>query len=42
MNLFIRQAYKFSLSKFNSQKDYYKVLGVTQSSGEKDIKKAFR
>ena len=33
MNLFIRQAYKFSLSKFNSAKDYYKVLGVTQSTG---------
>lgn len=42
MNLFIRHAYRFSISKFNTQKDYYKLLGISQSAAEKDIKKAFR
>lgn len=42
MNLILRKSYQFSISKFNSAKDYYKILGVSQSSGQKDVKKAFR
>jgi len=32
----------FSVSKFNLQKDYYKVLGVTTKANNDEIKKAFR
>ena len=32
----------FSISKFNLQKDYYKVLGVTAKADAEEIKKSFR
>lgn len=42
MNILARNVYRFSISKFNSSKDYYKILGVSQGSNEKEVKKAFR
>ena len=32
----------FSVSKFNSSQDYYKVLGVTKGASSEDIKKSFK
>lgn len=33
--------FRFSIPQFNSKKDYYKVLGLTKSATEADIKKSF-
>lgn len=35
-------SFPFSVSKFNTQKDYYKVLGVASKADKDEIKKAFR
>ena len=33
--------FAFSLSRFNSQKDYYKILNVARGASQSDIKKSF-
>lgn len=33
--------FSFSISQFNANKDYYKILGVEKNASESDIKKAF-
>ncbi len=35
MNILRRKLYQFSISKFNTAKDYYKILGVKTTSDEK-------
>jgi DnaJ-class molecular chaperone len=32
----------FAVSKFNSQQDYYKVLGLTSKANSSEIKRAFK
>lgn len=37
-----KTALRFYQQKFDSQKDYYKVFGLSSTAAEADIKKAYR
>ncbi len=42
MRLLSRLKYKFSIKAYNENKNYYKILNISEQADQQQIKKAFR